>query len=180
MKKAFLAVAMLVSAAALLLAVSCRDDSGVSGKSENGGIIEPNFAPVSNGEVETLCRYFPRLGFEEPVAFQSDAQITEHLERTGYYENDTGSTGFKKMAHQPDTQKWTYFAFLVGWSRDIRNVAYGEDTVIVQYIVNRPPPCIEPPCPVYTMPGLSTTIYFIPFIGNKAVKFEEVEPPTND
>jgi hypothetical protein len=177
MKKAFLAVAMLVSAAALLLAVSCRDDSGVSGKNDIG--TEQNIAPVTTGEVEILCHYFPRLGFEEPVAFQSDAQITEHLERTGYYDNDTGSTFFKKLAHQPDTQKWTYFAFLVGWSRDIRNIAYGEDTVIVQYIVNSPSPCIEPPCPVYTMPRLSTTIYFIPFT-DKAVKFEEVEPPTND
>ena len=41
MKKAFLAVAMLVSAAALLLAVSCKDNPDDSGRDGNGG-DEPN------------------------------------------------------------------------------------------------------------------------------------------
>jgi hypothetical protein len=171
MKKAFLAVAMLVSAAALLLAVSCRDDSGVSGKNEHG--TEQNIAPVTTGEVEILCSYDPNWPHPKGTfVFPDEDSLNAFL---GSF---TPLRTIKEMAHKPDFKQWTYFAFARSADFDMVGVSYGDDAVTVNYYnysYDCDEPCLIAPAPYPPV----INVYFIPFT-DKAVKFEEVEPPTND
>ena len=177
MKKAFLAVAMLVSAAALLLAVSCRDDSGVSGKNEHGANIqtensddsdggtEPNLAPVSSATIDTLCTYVQRKGRAGTRIFQDNAHLTSFLDSTGYDENDSFMT-IKKIEHQPDFNTHIYFAIagLLDWrSTPKMDISEGQDTVTIIYTRLVPPEPIDGQCPVYAPPRKYVHAYFIPF-----------------
>ena len=146
----------------------------------DGDGTESEYPTLTDGEFDTLCRYYPRpkipyvlSDIPNPVAFQSDAQITEYLERTGYDESKkTDLDRFKKLAHQPDTKKWTYFAFWYHYAIDILAIVYREDAVIVHYIAPNPANCDG--CNFGIMPFLD--VYFIPFT-DKEIKFEKVELP---
>ena len=176
MKKAFLAVSMLVSAA-LLLAVSCRDDSGVSGKNEHGANIqtdnpddsgggtEPNITPVSNAKINTLCAYAQRKGHAGTRIFQDNAHLTSFLDSTGYNENDSFMT-IKKMERQPDFKTHIYFAIagLLDWrSPPKMDISEGQDTVTIIYTRLVPPEPIDGQCPEYAPPPEYVHAYFIPF-----------------
>ncbi|MDR3019373.1 MAG: hypothetical protein LBU66_00540 [Treponema sp.] len=147
------------------------DNKPVNGEGDNTEYI----TPVAGIEIGTLCTYHYMGGPSGAHVFQSNDQLTAFLDSTGYDESrEWGIT--LKMTHQPNFERWTYFAYAGGldWRSRRRKVDITEsdDTIMVNYIRLLPPRRIDDMCPSFDPPLPIVNVYFIPFT-EKTIKWTE-------
>jgi len=118
---------------ALLFAISCvKAPDNYSTAIKASDITKKIAASVTNVKIDTLCVYRIDWGLKENYAsFKTEDELISFLKTTGYYENDTLNRWFKKIAHQPDFKKWTYFAY-AGYP-DYIDIYEGKDTINVTF-----------------------------------------------
>jgi len=121
---------------------------------------------ASGVKFDTLCIYEMLTGHPGEYVFRDSVQLASFLDFTAYEKN---YYKMKTMTTKPDFSKFVYIAFAGSSSRTITNISHGRDTVTVNYKKPMPPPCVEEPCPVYSLPLSIVVIYFIPFTEKEIV-----------
>jgi hypothetical protein len=126
------------------------------------------------GGIDTLCIYEHREGPSGARVFQNNDHLTAFLHSTGYDESLEWGIR-RKISHQPDFKKWSYFAFAGGldwrYPRKV-DLLEGKDTITVNYTILIPPTPLDNMCPLYAPPVSIVNVYFIPFT-EKTIKWTE-------